>query len=63
MTFDYSQTGKLTITMYDYINGVIQNAGEVYKTGPGSATLAPEYLSKIRETNDDNNQLLEKVEK
>ena len=63
MTFDCTNPGKLTITMYDYINGVIENAGENYKTGPGSATLAPDHLFEIREPNDDDNQLLTKEEK
>ena len=31
MTSDYTTPGRLMIAMYDYINGVIKNTGEVYK--------------------------------
>ena len=63
MTFDYTDVGKLIITMYDYIEGVINDAGEVYKTGAGSATPVPEHLFEIREPNEDDNELLSKEEK
>ena len=46
--FDYSTHGKLIITMYDYIDSVIRNAGAIYKEGAGSATPAPDNLYEIR---------------
>ena len=63
MTFDYTTPGKLTITMYDYINSIIENAGELYKEGAGSATTAPDHLFDIREPNEGDNELLTKDEK
>ena len=63
MTFDYTTPGKLTITMYDYINGIIENAGEIYKEGAGSATPAPDHLFDIREPCEVDNELLLKNEK
>ena len=49
--------------MYDYINGIIENAGELYKEGSGSATPAPDHLFDIREPNEADNELLPKDEK
>lgn len=63
MTFDYTIPGKLMITMYDYVDGVIENAGHIYKTGAGSATPAPENLFEIRNANESDNTLLSKEEK
>ena len=51
-----------TIIMYDYINGVIENTGENYKMGPGSATPASDHLFEIHEPNDDDNQFKEEKE-
>ena len=44
MTFDYSTVGEVKITMYQYINGVIDNAPQIYKEGIGGATPAPPHL-------------------
>ena len=60
MTFDYTNTGKLMITMYDYIEDITEGASEIYKTGVGSATPASEHLFEIREPNEEDNELLSK---
>lgn len=56
--FDYTTAGKLMITRYDYITGVIGNMGETYKTGAGSATPAPKYLFETRESDKQDDELL-----
>ena len=40
----------MIVTMYDDITGVIDGAGELYKTGAGSATSAPDHLYEIRKS-------------
>ena len=63
MTFDYSTYGKLMIAMYDYINGLIRNAGIIYKEVAGSATPAPDNLYDIRSPESEEYKLLSKEKK
>ena len=63
MLLDYTTPGQLKITMYPYIEGIIDNAGGIYKSGAGSATPAPDHLFDIRSCDEDDNKLLSKQEK
>ena len=62
MTLDYTTQGRLIITMYDYIDGLIESIRQMYKEGVGSATPAPDHLYNIREPNTEDNALLSKNE-
>ena len=55
MTIDFSDIGKVKITMYDYIDGMISELPN--KMIGESTTPASNYLFKIRKDNDDD-QLL-----
>ena len=49
MVFDYATDGQVLVQMYQYIQGVINGAPEMYKTGIGSATPAPSHLYEVRD--------------
>ena len=41
MVFDYTTPCQVKITMYQYIDGLLDNVPEIYWKGIGLATLAP----------------------
>ena len=49
MIFDYTKPGKVHISMYQHINGLLNNIPPRYKEGVGSATPAPSHLYDIRD--------------
>ena len=63
MTFDYTTKGKLMITMYDYIDGIIKNADQIYKDGSGSATPASDHLYEIRDVDSEDYKPLSEDER
>ena len=59
MVFDFSTDGKVMITMYQYIDSVVEGAPDIYKVssreaGVGMATLTPSNLYDIRDPNNEN---------
>ena len=58
MILDFTTVGKLIITTYDYITSVIDNAGQSYKIGNGSATPSHNHLYEIPDVNAEGNELL-----
>ena len=63
MVFDYSIEGKVKVTMYQYITGVIENAPDVYKSGAGKATPASCHLYNVRDQEDEKTELLNDQER
>ena len=58
MVFDFSGNSDVKITMYQYLDGLIEGAPDIYKvsskeTGVGMATPAPSNLYDIRDPNDE----------
>ena len=49
MIFDYNTPGKVHISMYQYIHGVLREAPTRYKEGSRSAPPAPSHLYDIRD--------------
>ena len=43
MVFDYTNKGQVKINMYQYINGLLEHAPEIYNKGAGKAKPAPEH--------------------
>ena len=63
ITFDYTTKVKLIITMYDYIDGIIKNADQIYKDGSGSATPASDHLYEIRDVDSEDYEPLSEDER
>ena len=49
MNFDFSNSGRVTITMYDQVNNTIDEASDIYKTETGCAIASPTNLYSFRE--------------
>ena len=49
MIFDYNTSGRVHISIYQYIHGLLQSVPIMYKNGTGSATPAPSHLYDIRD--------------
>ena len=49
MMFDFSTPLQLKITMYQYVDEIINGADEVYKSGASASTPAPIHLYSIRD--------------
>ena len=63
MIFDFSTANKVKITMYQYIDGVIDGALDIYKVASREnrvvmATPAPHNLYDVRSPDSDVNRLL-----
>ena len=63
MVFDFNKTGEVKITMYQYLDGLIEGAPEIYKissreNGVGMATPAPHNLYDVRNPDSEGNGLL-----
>lgn len=48
MIFDYTNTGEVKITQYQFVNQIITKVPEIYKAGVGMATTAPSNLYEVR---------------
>ena len=59
MTFDFSNSGRGTITMYNQVNNIIDEAYDIYKTGTGCATVSPTNVCSFREPRKGNKLLLD----
>ena len=58
MVFNFSGNNDIKITMYQYLDGVIEDAPDIYKIssreiGVGMATPASRNIYDIRDLNDD----------
>ena len=49
MTFDFSKTCEVKITMYDHIDSILEGAPTIYKSGIGCAIATPSNLDTARE--------------
>lgn len=58
MIFDYTTKGKLKITMYQYVTGVIEHVPDVYKSGARKATPALNHLYDVRDLEDNKTEVL-----
>ena len=68
MVFDFTDPGSVKVTMYQYIDDIIDGAPDIYKVssrehGVGMATPAPSNLYEIRSPDSETNQLLAEVER
>ena len=50
MTFDFSISNKVAITVFDQIDDIIDDAPEIYQTGAGCATASPTNFYSARES-------------
>ena len=48
MTFDYTTAEEVKVTMYDYIDRLLENAPTLWKYGIGMVTPVPNNLYKTR---------------
>ena len=63
MFFDYSTKGQAHITMYQYIDELLQKVPIRYTQGIGAATPAPTNLYEVRDPDNENVTLLNKTHK
>ena len=68
MIFNFETEGEVQITMYQYIDGLIDDAPDVYKIpsrehGVGMATPAPSNLYEVRDPDAQGNKLLSEEER
>ena len=57
MMFDFTTTGEVCITKYQYVTGVVNDAPVIYKQGAGGATPAPPNLYEVRDPGSESTEL------
>ena len=68
MIFDFNTPSRVKITMYKYLDGIIDGTPSIYKVGSrengvGMATPAPHNLYDVRGPNADGNRALNETER
>ena len=59
MTFDFSKTDEVKITMYDHIDSILEGIPTIYNSGIECATALSSNLYTVREPCESNELLLD----